>query len=417
MPAIDAYFRSLSKTHIVFAASSLMLLAATLWMLHDDHNDEWRVWQQKFDRIEDARLRHIGLDQQDQLTSRTEELTSQIQERKTQLDSIQAQLEQLNQTLASLQGTAAIRLRATKPLRTDRDVARANYDLAVRDNDPTAADKLETFRANQKTVDDAENTLRAALDAVQAAQAEIDTLTGDATDSETTLAALEAALQLTGDTRNVIAPENTIQAVKRWLMEQPVIDGFNSHHRVRQDWLPDQSITLGMTATARFDRCRTCHLAADRVLTGNVPEFPFSADANVDANPAAWVAAGGFPHPFATHPRPDIYLTASSPHPVTEFGCTVCHDGQGSATSFHNAQHGPNHPADYKKWSEQYGFFPNHHWLYPMQPRRLRESTCLKCHHQVVELGINPDHGPTAPKLYKGWQLVQKFGCFGCHEI
>ncbi len=417
MPAIDAYFRSLSKTHIVFAASSLMLLAATLWMLHDDHNDEWRVWQQKFDRIEDARLRHIGLDQQDQLASRTEELTSQVQERKTHLDSIQAQLEQLNQTLASLQGTAETHLRATKPLRTDRDVARANYDLAVRDNDPTAADKLETFRANQKTVDDAENTLRAALDAVQAAQAEVDTLTGDATDSETTLAALEAALQLTGDTRNVIAPENTIQAVKRWLMEQPVIDGFNSHHRVRQDWLPDQSITLGMTATARFDRCRTCHLAADRVLTGNVPEFPFSADANVDANPAAWVAAGGFPHPFATHPRPDIYLTASSPHPVTEFGCTVCHDGQGSATSFHNAQHGPNHPADYKKWSEQYGFFPNHHWLYPMQPRRLRESTCLKCHHQVVELGINPDHGPTAPKLYKGWQLVQKFGCFGCHEI
>ena len=39
MPATDGFFRSLSKTHMVFAASSLMLLAATLWMLHDDHND------------------------------------------------------------------------------------------------------------------------------------------------------------------------------------------------------------------------------------------------------------------------------------------------------------------------------------------------------------------------------------------
>ena len=200
-------------------------------------------------------------------------------------------------------------------------------------------------------------------------------------------------------------------------MEQPVIDGFNSHHRVQQDWLPDHRITLGMTATARFDRCRTCHLGIDRVLAGNVSEFPFAADAHADAEPASWVAAGGYPHPFATHPRPDLYLTAASPHPLTEFGCTVCHDGQGSATSFHNAQHGPNHPAEYKKWNGLYGFFPNHHWEFPMQPRRLRESTCLKCHHQVVDLGINPDHGPTAPKLYKGWQLVRTFGCFGCHEI
>ena len=417
MPATDGFFRSLSKTHNVFAFSSLLLLAATLWMLYDDHNDEWRVWQQKFDRIEEARLSGIGLDQQDQLTSKTEELKTQIAERKTHLATIAGQLETHRTELAVKQAAAAAELRVTKPLRTFRDVARANYDLAVRDNDPSMKAKLADFHAKQKTVDDAERKLRAALDDTKGVQQDVAQLTGEETDAEKTLAALEAALELTDSSRNVVAPDSTIQAIKRWLMEQPVIDGFNSHHRVQQDWLPDQRITLGMTATARFDRCRTCHLSIDRVLTGNVPEFPFAADAKADAEPASWVAAGGYPHPFATHPRPDLYLTAASPHPLTEFGCTVCHDGQGSATSFHNAQHGPNHPADYKKWNAQYGFFPNHHWEFPMQPRRLRESTCLKCHHQVVDLGINPDHGPTAPKLYKGWQLVRTFGCFGCHEI
>jgi len=417
MPATDGFFRSLSKTHNVFAFSSLLLLAATLWMLYDDHNDEWRVWQQKFDRIEEARLSGIGLDQQDQLTSKTEELKTQIAERKTHLATIAGQLETHRTELAVKQAAAAAELRVTKPLRTFRDVARANYDLAVRDNDSSMKAKLADFHAKQKTVDDAERKLRAALDDTKGVQQDVAQLTGEETDAEKTLAALEAALELTDSSRNVVAPDSTIQAIKRWLMEQPVIDGFNSHHRVQQDWLPDQRITLGMTATARFDRCRTCHLGIDRVLTGNVPEFPFAADAKADAEPASWVAAGGYPHPFATHPRPDLYLTAASPHPLTEFGCTVCHDGQGSATSFHNAQHGPNHPADYKKWNAQYGFFPNHHWEFPMQPRRLRESTCLKCHHQVVDLGINPDHGPTAPKLYKGWQLVRTFGCFGCHEI
>ncbi|MEE3367127.1 MAG: hypothetical protein VX304_15890, partial [Planctomycetota bacterium] len=139
MPAIDGFFRNLSRTHTVFAASSLMLLGATLWMLHDDHNDEWRVWQQKFDRIEDARLAGIGLDQQDELSSTTEELRQQIADRNAHLDSIKAELETLQATLAQRQGVAATELRATKPLRTFRDVARANYDLAVRDNDPSAA--------------------------------------------------------------------------------------------------------------------------------------------------------------------------------------------------------------------------------------------------------------------------------------
>ena len=67
MPATDSFFRNLPKTHAVFALNSILLLLATLWMLHDDHNDEWRAWQQKWDRIEDARLAGIGLDQQDTL--------------------------------------------------------------------------------------------------------------------------------------------------------------------------------------------------------------------------------------------------------------------------------------------------------------------------------------------------------------
>ena len=417
MPAIDGFFRNLSKTHLVFAASSLLLLGATVWMLHDDHNDEWRAWQQKFDRIEEARLAGIGLDQQDQLIVKTGELKQQIADRNAHLGRINKQLKGLQATLATRQGAAAAGLRAAKPLRTFRDVARANYDLAVRDNDDSVDAKLEEFRARQQTVDAAERTLRTALGGVKEIQVKIAKLKGGESEAETTLADLEAALKLTNESRNEIAPESTLNLVKRWLMEQPVIDGFNSHHRVRQDWLPGQRITLGMVQTARFDRCRTCHLGIDRVLSGGVAEFPFSPDARIDADPVSWVADGGYPHPLATHPRPDIFLTAASPHPLTEFGCTVCHDGQGSATSFHNAQHGPNHPGDHKKWNGEYGFFPNHHWGYPMQPRRLRESTCLKCHHQVVELGINPDHGVTAPKLYRGWQLVKTFGCFGCHEI
>ena len=53
-----------------------------------------------------------------------------------------------------------------------------------------------------------------------------------------------------------------------------------------------------------------------------------------------------------------------------------------------------------------------------MFPERFAESTCLKCHHEVVDLQPSerfPD--PPAPKLMAGYNLVREYGCFGCHDI
>ena len=61
-----------------------------------------------------------------------------------------------------------------------------------------------------------------------------------------------------------IAPDDWLKKYKRKFMELPIIDGFNGHQRVIQDWLPELKITLGMSKTARFDRCRTCHLGIDK---------------------------------------------------------------------------------------------------------------------------------------------------------
>lgn len=52
-----------------------------------------------------------------------------------------------------------------------------------------------------------------------------------------------------------------------------------------------------------------------------------------------------------------------------------------------------------------------------MYPQRFQESGCIKCHVNVVELGVNDKFGATAPKVFRGYQLVKTYGCFGCHEI
>ena len=57
----------------------------------------------------------------------------------------------------------------------------------------------------------------------------------------------------------------------------------------------------------RVDRCESCHMGIDK------PGFE-------DAPP-----------PFQTHPNREGILGS---HPVNRFGCTICHEGQGTALDY-----------------------------------------------------------------------------------
>ena len=126
----------------------------------------------------------------------------------------------------------------------------------------------------------------------------------------------------------------------------------------------------------------------------------------------------GMPSPFTTHPRLDLFVGSLSPHTVADFACTICHDGQGSATAFKWASHTPDDPRQRERWLRDNSWFDNTHWIYPMYSKRFVESSCLKCHHEVTELAASerfPD--PPAPTLTRGYDLIRKYGCYGCHEI
>jgi cytochrome c551/c552 len=183
------------------------------------------------------------------------------------------------------------------------------------------------------------------------------------------------------------------------LLRLPLIDAFGRPLSVEQIWLPELTINYNFRQVARFDRCTTCHLGIDRAGPAE----------------AIWSQA---PQPFASHPRLDLFVGAQSPHPVAQFGCTICHDGQGSATDFAWAGHTPNDPAQRADWRQRHGWFADANWDYPMLPARFAESRCLKCHYDVTDLEPSPrfPEGP-APKLLAGYELVRQYGCFGCHQI
>lgn len=110
----------------------------------------------------------------------------------------------------------------------------------------------------------------------------------------------------------------------------------------------------------RVDRCTTCHLAVDD------PSF------------------AGYPQPLAYHPN-------HAEHPVEKFGCTVCHRGQGLATTVKDA----------------HGNVP--HWDSPMLPLKFIQASCGQCHEA--------SDNPAAPELARGAKLFNDRGCRGCHKL
>jgi len=111
------------------------------------------------------------------------------------------------------------------------------------------------------------------------------------------------------------------------------------------------------------DRCTSCHLGIDD---------PLFADA---------------PQPYRTHSGKLLQS-----HEPGRFGCTMCHDGQGSATST-EAAHGH-----------------EDNWPRGMMPSAVVQSACSRCHEVT--------HGLAGgERVSLGADLFITKGCYGCHIV
>ncbi len=184
---------------------------------------------------------------------------------------------------------------------------------------------------------------------------------------------------------------------------QPSADGFETTREGPGFRVGDVIVEINQDGNQIYDADRTIYRLLDAAQT---------------QQPLVVTVRRGMPSPYSSHPRLDLFVGSLSPHKMSDFACTICHEGQGSATAFKWASHAPNSVAQRKQWRREHGWFDNHHWIYPMYSRRFAESACLKCHHQVTELGPSERFPESpAPKVTYGHQLLRKYGCFGCHEI
>ena len=139
MPATEEYWRSLPATHKVFAWSSVALLAVTVWMMAADHDDEWRVYQNKFQSLQadklEAKEKQIATPE---YNSQVKDFEQKIKEADASLNKVKVARAKVNELLGKVLGDFARSDLETKTAKAQQGVDRANYDLAVRDNKPQA---------------------------------------------------------------------------------------------------------------------------------------------------------------------------------------------------------------------------------------------------------------------------------------
>ncbi len=140
----------------------------------------------------------------------------------------------------------------------------------------------------------------------------------------------------------------------------------------------------------RVDRCTTCHLAADD------PRF------------------AGMAEPLRTHPYSETLGDRQHGgrwerrHRFADFGCTVCHDGQGRGLETDYA-----HGVD-EYWPQPLlGSVTQSNWR-PAYVKHVKgpeylEVNCVQCHSDENFAGT--------PHVTRGRQLFFKTNCYGCHKI
>jgi len=119
---------------------------------------------------------------------------------------------------------------------------------------------------------------------------------------------------------------------------------------IQQIWLPD----LGVV-----DRCTTCHVGLKEASLADIGTQPFRR------------------HPVI-------------PHKLDEYGCVMCHRGQGAATTVEEA-----HRSTLA-------------WEQPILPARYVEASCGQCHRAALA---------GTPQLNLGRTLLARYGCVRCHTV
>jgi mono/diheme cytochrome c family protein len=492
MAATDQTYRRQRTLDVVFGVSCVLMLGSLIWMFAQDYYRPYKPEQRRYRDVEEgmAERQLLKLVPDGDKRGEIQKAQESVATARDNRDKVQRDVQEKNNRY--LNDKNKLESDASK-IKADYDSQVSIYDIAVaeRNAEPEstprhaqlareADDVLARVNSLKKQLQDTQDQLDQTNFEIEKNKRALQEANDDVAKKEGTLKDLSADFERFAK----------LVAQKRWktgdwFRSLPVLDAFATPTKIDQVTLNDLPINYNFRWVTRYDRCGTCHLGMvqpnytkpslralrdepskdllawlndgkdETALPENLKGEKLADDvarlktarlmlkerqenlkdySGASPSDLSWVSvhlSDAQIQEYAVHPRLDLFVDEKSPHPVLQYGCTVCHGGQGSATDFQLAAHTPTSSLQKGRWIAKQHWEENHDWEFPMLPKRFLESSCIKCHHQVVDLlpqgesyefredvSGKRDRVPSpGAKVVRGYNLVREFGCFGCHEI
>ncbi len=430
------------KLNLIFALTSLGLLAVTGAMVFYDYVRGWKWFQLEFNRIQQERIEtELNAKNDSGTRRRLADLDKEMRAGQLEVARHREHYVAAQKELEDWEGRHYAADQDYRFAKAMLDASRYELEASIvqrRDDKPEKQRKYDELVTRVNRLNLRLQQVTRDRDAAKARVSKFLETIQKIEDRKKEITADIELLQKQLDKVSVASANNTI-------LNAPMLDFIAPTLKIDQVVLNDLFIDMNYMSVPRVDRCQTCHRAIDRPgfeskkeaerliadlrqkLDKNLiqPSRRKETEERVAQLERIANAKQDILNPFRTHPKLDVYVGSASPHPLLEYGCTACHRGQDRATEFGRAGHTPMSKRMEMRWQKvKFPLFPgnwdykNRNWGYevnpfldtPMYPRQYSEAGCLKCHANQIDVD-------KAEQINKATHIVELYGCHACHKI
>jgi mono/diheme cytochrome c family protein len=432
---------SMRKLNLIFALTSLALLLVTGVMVFYDYVRGWKWFQLEFNQLQQDRIeQELRVKNDAETKKRIAQLEKEMREGQVEVARNRGEYLEAQKILEDWEGKHYAADQDYRFAKALLDAKRYEVEASMVQHRHDHEEKKREYEELNNRVNRLNLRLQQVTRDRDGARARVAGFLQRITDIENRKKEITADIELLEKQRSQVA-----LASHNLILNAPMLDFINPTLKIDQVVLNDLFIDMNYMSVPRVDRCQTCHRAIDRPgfeskkeaerliatlqqqLDKNLvqPSRRAETEERVAQLKRIVDAPTDILNPFRTHPKLETFVGSSSPHPILEYGCTVCHRGQDRATEFGRAGHTPMSkrmenrwkavkvslvpgPWDYEK--RNWGYEVNPFLETPMYPRQYSEAGCLKCHGGQMEVN-------DGARINKATHMVELYGCHACHKI
>lgn len=374
-----------STLNKVFAVLSVLFLLTVIWVVLDDYIRPWKSVQVKAMEIEEQVTKAKVKEAEGSIdATKMKETKAAIDAAEKEIAGHKKEIEKQQEKITEIQHKIYVQNMHNGVQGSQAAAWQFKYEHALMEKHTDEAAKYKvTFNEYKKGEIDGKDALKGLQAEETAANNVIKNIEAKKTAAEKELKAL------TGDRDRYMASLSATEKSPVWLLRNsPFIDFMDPTIKIRQYVIQNSTNDFYFTQMPKIDRCTTCHVFIDKK--------GYEDQQN----------------PYKTHPNIDsLAVGVNSKHPIKDFGCTSCHGGVGDRVNdFNSPAHIPQNEKQKQEWITKYHWHEPHKIPQPMLPLQYTEGMCIKCHQGVERL-------PMASKLNQGRDLIETYGCYGCHKI